>query len=347
MVGAVSSLTLSSSLRLGVRRMQAELSNAQKEVSSGRVADIGLALGGTAKQSVTLNRDLARVKNIVDTNALASSRLSATQDALSQLSKSGQDYLQALSANRGANVSPEILQTAASNSLAAMTTLLNTSLNGEYIFGGTNTDAKPFTDYSASGSAAKQALDDAFSGYFGFTQNDAQAATLTYSDLDGFLDTLQTQFAGPDWSATWSKSSDGGMETRIGLNETAQTSIGINDAAFRNFALATSVVANLFSSNIGANARAAVTQRGIDLIGQATGGIAVVQARIGLQQGRVSDATDRLQAQADLYDRHIQSLEGIDPYEASTQVSTLLEQIENSYALTKRIQQLSLAQYLG
>lgn len=347
MVGAVSSLTLSSSLRLGVKRMQVQLSNAQKEVSSGRVADIGLALGGTAKQSVTLNRDLARVGNIVDTNALAASRLKATQDALSQLSESGQDYLQALSANRGANVSPGILQTAASNSLAAMTTLLNTSLNGEYIFGGINTDAKPLSDYTAPGSPAKQALADAFAAHFGFAQDDPQADAISYADMDAFLDTVETQFAGADWAANWSRSSDGGMETRIGLNETAQTSIGINDAAFRNFALATSVVADLFGSKVGANARAALTQRGIDLIGQATGGIAVVQARIGLSQGRVSDATERLEAQSDLYDRHIQSLEGIDPYEVSTQVSTLLEQIENSYALTKRIQQLSLAQYLG
>jgi flagellar hook-associated protein 3 FlgL len=44
---------------------------------------------------------------------------------------------------------------------------------------------------------------------------------------------------------------------------------------------------------------------------------------------------------------HIQKLEGADPYEASTRVSTLMTQIETSYALTARIQQLSLAKYLS
>ena len=35
-------------------------------------------------------------------------------------------------------------------------------------------------------------------------------------------------------------------------------------------------------------------------------------------------------------------MEGVDPYEASTRVADLLSHIETSYALTARIQQLSL-----
>lgn len=347
MVGAVSSLTLSSALRLGVRRAQGELSNAQKEVSTGRIADIGLALGGAAKQSVSYNRDLARIGNMVDTNALATTRLAATQDALGKLGKSGQDLLQALSANRGTNLDPAILQTSAANALATMTTLLNTSLDGEYIFGGINTDGKPLTDFTAAGSPAKAAFDASFMSYFGFSQNDPLAANISSAGMNGFLDTLETQFAGPDWAANWSKSSDAGLETRIGLNETAQTSVGINDGSFRDFALSASVLTDLFSSQVGANARTAIVDRTTALIGQATGGLAVIQARIGLLESRVSDATERLEAQSDLYDRHIQALEGIDPYEASTRVSTIMQNIENSYALTARIQQLSLVKYLG
>ena len=45
-------------------------------------------------------------------------------------------------------------------------------------------------------------------------------------------------------------------------------------------------------------------------------------------------------------EKHIGGLEGIDPYEASTRISNLLTQIETSYALTARIQQLSLIDYI-
>jgi flagellar hook-associated protein 3 FlgL len=316
-------------------------------MTTGRFADPGLRLGGYSKQAVSLTRDLSRVENIIDTNALATSRLSTTQSALSQLSKTGQELLQSLSANRSGNIDPSILQVAASNALGAMTTLLNTALDGEYIFGGTNTGEKPFTDYAAPGSPAKAAFDTAFSAYFGFTQNDPQAETISAAEMNGFLDTVEAQLAGPDWNSNWSQSTDGGMESRIGLNETAQTSVGINDQSIRNFAMAASVIADLFNGNVGGVARTVVIDRATQLIGQATGGLATIQARLGLTENRVAAATDRLEAQADLFETHIQSLEGVDPYEASTRVSALTEQIETSYALTARIQRLSLAQYLG
>ena len=43
---------------------------------------------------------------------------------------------------------------------------------------------------------------------------------------------------------------------------------------------------------------------------------------------------------------HIGALEGVDPYEASSRLSTLLTQVETAYAMTARIQQLTLLNYL-
>ena len=40
-------------------------------------------------------------------------------------------------------------------------------------------------------------------------------------------------------------------------------------------------------------------------------------------------------------------MEGVDPYEAATRVSALVSQIETSYALTSRIQQLSLLKFMS
>jgi len=39
-------------------------------------------------------------------------------------------------------------------------------------------------------------------------------------------------------------------------------------------------------------------------------------------------------------------VEGVDPYEASTRMNSLLAQVEASYTLTSRIQQMSLMNYL-
>jgi flagellar hook-associated protein 3 FlgL len=50
--------------------------------------------------------------------------------------------------------------------------------------------------------------------------------------------------------------------------------------------------------------------------------------------------------QIDILTNHIGTLEGVDPYEASTRLSSLLTQVETAYAMTARIQKLTLLNYL-
>ena len=89
---AVSSAALSNAMRTSQMRMQVELVKAQKEMDTGRVADVGLALGSRTAQSVTFQRDLDRLNGIVDSNALVSARLTSTQNALGQITAAGQQY---------------------------------------------------------------------------------------------------------------------------------------------------------------------------------------------------------------------------------------------------------------
>ena len=50
--------------------------------------------------------------------------------------------------------------------------------------------------------------------------------------------------------------------------------------------------------------------------------------------------------QIDIMTNHIGALEGVDPYEASSRLSALLTQVETAYAMTARIQKLTLLNYL-
>ena len=74
--------------------------------------------------------------------------------------------------------------------------------------------------------------------------------------------------------------------------------------------------------------------------------MANMQAETGIVQQRVTKATERMQAQSDIYEKTIGQLEGVDPYEASTRVTTLMNQIELSYQLTARLQNMSLTKFL-
>ncbi|QPC91089.1 flagellar hook-associated family protein [Mesorhizobium sp. INR15] len=344
---SVSSAALTNAMRYQQMRMQADLVKATKESSTGRVADVGLALGARTAQSVTFSRDLDRLNGIVDSNGLISARLSATQTSLGQLSTAAQSLLSSLTSASSGDGANSITQSAGNSTLQQLTSILNTSVNGEYLFAGTNTDVKPINDFSAAGSSAKAAFDASFVARFGFTPADPAAANITAAQMDSFItNDVQPQFFGAGWQANWSNATDQQIVSRIALNENTPTSTSANQDGIRKLAMAATIVSSLMSSNVSKAAKDTLISRSTTMVGEALSGIGQVQSQTGIIQKRVSDATDRMKTQVDLFERHILDLEGVDPAEAATRVANLTQHIENSFALTARLQQLSLLKYL-
>ena len=80
--------------------------------------------------------------------------------------------------------------------------------------------------------------------------------------------------------------------------------------------------------------------------GEAPSRIAQGEAESGIVQRPGPDASARRKTQIDLFERHILDLEAVDPATAATRVADLTQHIETSFALTARLQQLSLLNYL-
>ncbi|CAN7227703.1 flagellar hook-associated family protein [Aminobacter sp. LjRoot7] len=342
----VSSSAVTSALRYSMLRQQSELIKAQKEASSGFVADTGLALGARTAQSVTLHRDLERLDGIVDSNGLVSSRLSATQKSLNEVGKAAQTFLASLTSSSSGDAAYALTQKAARGTLDTLTSVLNTSLNGEYLFAGTNTDVKPINEFKA-GSPAKAAFDTAFQTHFGFTQNDPAAQSISATQMNTFMTSVvEPMFLGAGWQANFSNATDQGITSRITLNETTESSVSANNAGIRKVAMAAAMVSDLLDSNVGAAARGALVTRAVSIIGTAISDIGQLESQTGIIEQRVTNATDRIKMQMDLFERHIINTEGVNPEKAATRVSDLISMIERSYALTARIQKLSLMNYL-
>jgi flagellar hook-associated protein 3 FlgL len=343
----ISSQAVSNAMRYQVLNMQQELAKAQTEVTTGKLADPGVTLGSRTGQAVSLSRDVDRLNGLADSNNLISTRLTATQDALGQVNDLTQTFLSALTADKGSGVASTVTQEAAKTALSSVTSILNTSVNGEYLFAGINTDVQPISDVGADGSLAKQALDTAFQTHFGFPPSDPAAANITAADMNNFVDQLVAdQTTDPEWTNNWSKATDQPITSRISLNETAETSVSANSVGTKKFMLAAAMVSNFMQGNLSEGARDALVDKASDLITDSLTDSASQQAKLGLTQNKVSSATDRIKAQVDLFQRNLIDLEGVDPYEASTKITSLLGQIETSYALTARMQQLSLVNFL-
>ena len=344
----VSTAAVSQSLRYQLMRMQSELVSANKESQSMTVADRGLALGVRTSQSISLTRDMQRVNGLIDQNALFSSRLTSSQNALKQIEERAQSFLSTLSVGMSGQATQGVTLADAKGTLDALTSILNTTVNGEHIFSGINTDVKPLTSYTATGSPAKAAFDASFQTFFGFSQTDPAAAGITSAQMDSFLTTaVEPQFLGAGWQTNWSDASDDLITSRITLNETLDTSVNANSSGIRKLAMAATAIYEAMSSpTMNAAAKTTAIERAHTMVAEAIADLAKVQSETGIIQQRVSKASERLQAQADVFERTIGKMEGIDPYEASTRVTSLIEQIEMSYALTARLQKLSLSKFL-
>lgn len=343
----ISTQSLQNTLRQQILNAQAALQKNQQEATTGIYADIGAALGGRTKNVVDLSGTLSGLQSSIDANGLVNTRLSAAQTSLSQMSGNVQSALDAL-VSLGSSSSAAQIQTAqtqAANSLQAFIAAGNLSASGEYLFGGINTAEKPLTAYTA-GSAAQATFQTAFSATFGFTPDDsAQVAGITADQMTSFLASYRSTLDAT-WSSDWSTASDTPMTSRISNNEVIQSSVSANSSGVREMAYASVITAELLDKNISGDARGAVVNAAVSALGASVSGLNLMQGQLGISQARVKSANNALSSQKDIATTQLNNLEGVDPYEAATKVNTLLTQLETSYTLTGRIQQLSLVNYL-
>ena len=97
---------------------------------------------------------------------------------------------------------------------------------------------------------------------------------------------------------------------------------------------------------IGADARAAVVATAQKLISAGIAGLTEAQATVGTAQASVTAADSQIDAKVTVLKTSVSSLVSVDPYALSSKVTALQTQLEASYSLTSRLQQLSLVNYL-
>jgi flagellar hook-associated protein 3 FlgL len=231
--------------------------------------------------------------------------------------------------------------------LDQFTDAANTSVNGEYVLAGINTDNKPILNYATDEGGAKTAFDNAFSTYFGFAQTDPATINITPTDMQDFLtNVVEPMFTGPDWNTYWSTASNTPMTSRISKTEVVQTSATTNADGFRFVAMASVIGIELLGANLTSDTRAVVSNEAIKNMGLAINGVNGERSLLGLSENRVAISNTTLQAQLDIIKLNLDDLEGVDVYEASTRITALTNQMEISYNLTARISQLSLVNAL-
>lgn len=344
----ISTQAISEATRIARTNLQVRLSDAQKEATTSRLADVGQGLGYLTGRSVSLRQDLDRLNTFKDTNAIASTRLQQTQTTLEGVADLAQEFISTLVAARASAASAEVAVADARTKLIALTSSMNNAANGAFLYSGINTDVKPLTDYFSTPTAANRAaVATEFTTAFGIAQGDPGTELITSADMKTFLDgPFSTLFDNANWTTTWSAASDQNITSRISNNELIETSANANTKSIRLLASAYTMVADLGVDKLSQDAYQAVLDKAIAVTGEAIGDLTQLRAGLGTAEERISTSNDRMSMQITIMTEHINLLEGVDPFEASARVNTLLTQVETAYALTARLQRLSLINYL-
>jgi len=344
-VSQVSTQSMFHSLRQSVSDLQRQMADAQQEVTTRKVADPSLHLGERNGRRVSLIADVERLSSIKETNALALSRLKTTLSSTTSINEVTQSLLSSLTATIGNDATAAVTSQAGRTALSTISDVLNTTLKGEYIFGGINSGEAVMSDFETGG--GKAALDAAFLGHFGFAKTDPAAKSIDSASITAFLDTVvDPMFEGAGWAANFSSASDEVINARINVNESSAASVSANESGIRNAAYAAVIASEFLDGSLGSSAQGTVAQRAIGLVGKASGEIADLQGRVGFLSSRIDQSTARLSLQMDELTAQADEMVAVDPYEAATRLNSLITQIETSYTLTGRMQQLSLMRFL-
>jgi len=341
----ISTLSVSLALRSATSRMQSDLPRLQTELVTGKYADSGLALGAESRKLISFMGEIDHVQQLIDTNEQVMTRLKTSQEGMSYVRELADGLVNAVAIVMGDDNQYPTAQQTAANTVDEITSVLNTQLNGVFVFAGLNVETKPVSDYATG--PGKVAFDAAFLGHFGFNKNDPAANALTAADIDNFLTTqIEPLFMGAGWTASFSSATDEVVTSRISSGVTADTSVSANEVGFRKLMMASVVATELFDSNLDSNALVEVSDFVISQAGSAGGDLTKVQGRVGLVENRMTRLNDSLTAQKALFQTFASDLQGVDSYQTGIELNTLLTQIEVSYQITSRIQSLSLMDYV-
>lgn len=347
-VGSVSTFTLREVTRSATSQIQARLSEAASEVSSGRYFDVGRVLGRQAAQTIDARQSIVDLDAILETNGLVSTRMATVQGSLSSMADIANDFFETLTSGAHAGADRSLIVEDARAKLSTLVSLLSATHQGAYVFGGTNSAVQPVADYLADPPAAgRTAVLNSFAMEFGFPPSDPQTVAISPAQMQSYLDgAYGALFQPPNWESAFSSAANGGIELRISTREVVTLEASGNDQGIRRLFETLAATIDCGLSNLNGETFQSFARSMAERASTAASELMRSQAVVGSVQERVVKASERMEVQRGLLHRMVGQLENVDLATASARLNHLATQLDVSYAVTARIQNLSLLNYL-
>ena len=251
----------------------------------------------------------------------------------------------------GSAGSTALLASQARQTMSTVTSLMNTQLGGQHLFGGADSGGAPMAPSDAPGGPLA-------------TMRAMVSGPVDASNVDQLLANVDAVFngGGSSGSASYnglfyqsaSTSSDPATQVHIGAGQTLSYNLRGDSQGFKDSMQAMSLLSLLDAKDpatgqdmLNADAKTALRAKASGLLGSAQDKLTAAAGMLGVTQ-------QRLQSVADIQDRavtaattQINTLESVDYYTATAQLNSLKTQLQASYSLTSSLSGLSLVNYLG
>lgn len=341
-----SSLAQAETMRLTLQKGRTALDKAQIEVGSGRHADIGLALGSRVAEVIDKRALMLEIEAIQQSNTVVRTRVEDSQSTLSALGDLANGLFSTITAARQAGADRSVLLQEAHSGMAQLLSLTGTASAGVHLFSGANVDVSPLDNYlAAPPSGGRSAVQGGFAALAVGAGGDA--SQISGADMQDYLDgAFATLFDDPSWGNLFSVADDHRLVSRISLSDSVNTSISVNEGAFRELFSAYAAIIDGDVIDLNIDAFQVMADHVGELAGSSAANFARLQSTLGLSEERLAKANERNVIVLAALEKGIGQSEQVDPYEAATRLTTVMNTLEASYAVMARLQNLTLLKYL-
>lgn len=328
-----------------LRRLGRDLAEAGRELSIGRRVDASRELGRGAIDIARVREEVTGLEQVRATNGLLRARLSVMQAALGDVADLAARTLG--EAVTSAATDGRRLATNAASALDDLGRRLNSTHEGMHLFSAGAVHSTAFRGSGDLTTAPLRTVADAFVVHFGFEPNDPAAATVSGSQMQAFLDgPFQDVFEDAGWSAAWSGAAGPPVQARIGPGETVSIDVDARAPTIRQLTSGLASLATFAGSQLSSEARSVALADAVERIGSSNVGIASLRGDLGRVEGFVAAADTRNSAATSALEMAENLLAGVDPAQAAQRLNNVVQMLEASYAITRRLSETSLLKVL-
>jgi flagellar hook-associated protein 3 FlgL len=356
MVASIGTFAQNEILRRRSQEAQLELNTLQTQVSSGRKADTFSGLGEGARYSLNLRQSKQSTEAFISTNRTTDIRMQQMQATLERIKDIANDvkisaFAGVSSASTPAAQGNFTIRTTSRGAIAEISQLLNSQIDGFYLFAGRRTDAPPMIDPGGIGETGTPLGNAAALAATLPLANDQTSGDALYDGIVTHLDGGTVGgVAGADPVRYYDgeHSADGGslLVARIDANtDIAYGTTGRDDSVAKIMqALYALSVAELTPTSEAGYRQVAL--RAVADLEAGFNGIVEEIGDLGVKQTQLEDVTTRQQDFITTLDLQLGAIEDVDMSEALSKLSAAQTQLEASYRMIALMRELSITKYL-